>query len=88
MDKIKIHFEEEAREFDQIIFKLIPYYHEMIGALIAAIPFEASAKFKVIDLGCDTGSIAKRVKETYPNAQVTCVNLAENMIEMAKMKIS
>jgi tRNA (cmo5U34)-methyltransferase len=88
MDKIKMHFEEEAGEFDQIILKLIPYYHEMISALIAAIPFETSAKIKVIDLGCGTGSIAKKVKETYPNAQVTCVDLAQNMIEMAKIKLS
>jgi tRNA (cmo5U34)-methyltransferase len=88
MDKIQMHFEEEAREFDHIILKLIPYYHEMIGALIAAIPFEATAKINVIDLGCGTGSIAKKVKETYSNAQVTCVDLAENMIEMAKIKLS
>jgi tRNA (cmo5U34)-methyltransferase len=88
MDKIKMHFEGEAREFDQIILKLIPYYHEMIRALIAAIPFEASDKIKVIDLGCGTGSIAKKVKETYPNAQVTCVDIAENMIEMARIKLS
>ncbi len=88
MDKIKMHFEEEAGEFDQIILKLIPYYREMISALITAIPFEASAKIKVIDLGCGTGSIAKKVKETYPNAQVTCVDIAENMIETAKKKLS
>jgi len=88
MDKVKKHFEEEAREFDEIILKLIPYYHEMIDALITAIPFEVSEKIKVIDLGCGTGTIAKKVKETYPNAQITCVDLAENMIEMAKMKLS
>ncbi len=88
MDKIKMHFEKEASEFDQIILKLIPYYNEMISALIAAIPFEASAKIKVIDLGCGTGSIANKVKETFPNAQVTCVDLAENMIEIAKTKLS
>ncbi|HET6418720.1 MAG TPA: class I SAM-dependent methyltransferase [Geobacteraceae bacterium] len=88
MDKIKMHFEKEAGEFDQIILKLIPYYREMISALIAAIPFEASAKIKVIDLGCGTGSITKKVKETYPNARVTCVDMAENMIEVAKKKLS
>jgi len=88
MDKIKMHFEEEASKYDQIILKLISYYNEMISALIAAIPFEASANIKVIDLGCGTGSIANKVKETFSNAQVTCVDLAENMIEMAKTKLS
>jgi tRNA (cmo5U34)-methyltransferase len=88
MDKIKKHFEEEAHDFDRIILKLIPYYDGMITALISAIPFETSAEIKVVDLGCGTGSIAKKVKETFPNAQVTCVDLAENMIEMAKVKLS
>ena len=31
MDKIKTHFESEAKEFDDIIITLIPYYDQMIG---------------------------------------------------------
>ena len=46
MDAVKKHFEEEAKEFDQIILRLIPYYPEMIDALIAAIPFDQSSRIK------------------------------------------
>lgn len=88
MDKIKKHFEEEASEFDRIILKLIPYYDEMLVALISAVPFERSAKIKVVDLGCGTGAIAGKIKETFPNSHITCVDFAENMIEMAKAKLS
>lgn len=87
MDKIKQHFEEEAREFDRIIVTLIPEYPQMVEALISAIPFDRSSPLGVIDLGCGTGTVAARVLEAFPNAQVTCLDLAENMIEMARAKL-
>jgi len=88
METIKQHFEEEAREFDRIIVTLIPDYLRMVEALVIAIPFEKTASVRVIDLGCGTGTVAKRVLESYPNAQVTCLDLAENMIAMAREKLA
>ena len=85
---IKKHFEEEAKEFDEIIIKLIPYYHQMLDALITSIPFEKNDEIKVIDLGCGTGTISKMVKESYPFASIHCVDIAKNMIEIAKHKLS
>lgn len=88
MDRIKKHFEEEAQEFDEIIVRLIPGYSEMVEALVTAIPLDRSAPARVIDLGCGTGSVAKRVLEIYPNAQITCLDLAEKMIVMARGKLA
>ncbi|MFH1428761.1 MAG: methyltransferase domain-containing protein [Candidatus Margulisiibacteriota bacterium] len=88
MDIVKEHFEEEANEFDQIIVKLAPGYPEMVQALVSAIPHDPEAPIKVLDLGCGTGTIAKTVKERFPNAHITCLDLAENMIEIAKAKLS
>ncbi|MGF1736842.1 class I SAM-dependent methyltransferase [Photobacterium satsumensis] len=87
MDIVKKHFEEEAKEFDQIILKLIPYYEEMIDALVSMIPFDKSESINVIDLGCGTGTISKRIKQEYPNAKITCLDLAENMVEMSQFKL-
>jgi tRNA (cmo5U34)-methyltransferase len=42
----------------------------------------------VIDLGCGTGTVSLGVLNAFPNAQVTCLDLAENMIEMAKSKLA
>lgn len=88
MDKVKSHFEEEAAEFDELILKLIPHYEEMINALISSIPFNQEDSIKVLDLGCGTGTITKSLKEKFQNANVTCLDLAENMIEMAKIKLN
>lgn len=87
-DNVKAHFEEEAKEFDEIILKLIPYYKDMINALISSIPFNHDDSIKVLDLGCGTGTITKALKEMFPNAEVTCLDLAENMVEMAKIKLN
>ena len=87
-DKVKAHFEEEAKEFDEIILKLIPHYKDMIYALISSIPFDHDASIRVLDLGCGTGTITETLKEKFKNAKVTCLDLAENMIEMAKIKLN
>jgi tRNA (cmo5U34)-methyltransferase len=52
VDKIKEHFEEEARDFDRIILTLIPECQRMVEALIAALPFDSPAPIELIDLGC------------------------------------
>ena len=87
-DKIKSHFEEEAKEFDETILKLIPHYEEMINALISPIPFNHEDSIKVLDLGCGTGTITQSLKKKFKNAEITCLDLAENMIEMAKIKLN
>ena len=88
MEVVKKHFEEEAKEFDKIILRLIPYYSEMLDGMVSAIPFQRSSAINVIDLGCGTGTISKRIKESFPRATITCLDLAENMIEMSKLKLS
>ena len=88
MDKIKQHFEEEARDFDRIILTLIPDYSRMVETLVAALPFESAAPIRAIDLGCGTGTVAQSVLNAFPNAQVTCLDLAENMIALARAKLA
>jgi tRNA (cmo5U34)-methyltransferase len=88
MDPIKQHFEEEAQDFDRIILTLIPDYLQMLNALVAAIPFDSTAVVRVVDLGCGTGTVAQRVLQAFPNAQVTCLDVAENMVTMAQTKLA
>ena len=88
MDKIKQHFEAEAGDFDRIILTLIPDYPGMVKAPAGALPFERALSIKVIDLGCGTGTVAQCVLDAFPNARVTCLDLAENMIAMAQSKLA
>ena len=85
--KIKEHFEKEATVFDKLFFKVVPRYQEMMEAIIEAIPFSKQDKLKIIDLGCGTGNLTQKIIAAYPNADVTCIDMAENMLKMVKAKL-
>ena len=87
MDQVKQHFEKEAREFDEIILQLIPYYEEIVEAALTIIQYDNKTRLKVMDLGCGTGTLAQKIKEKYPNSRITCVDIAQNMLKMAQSKL-
>lgn len=86
-NRVKNHFEEEAREYDGIIRTLIPNYELMVDVLVSLLPFDKQQAFSMIDLGCGTGTISKAVKDCFPNVQTTCVDVAGNMLDIAKQKV-
>ncbi|KYC46154.1 MAG: hypothetical protein APG12_00097 [Candidatus Methanofastidiosum methylothiophilum] len=88
MKGVKKHFEEEASEFDNIIVKLVPDYIQMIDALVSSIPFNKKNSFNVIDLGCGTGYVSMKIKERFPDSNLTCLDFAENMIAQAKIRLN
>jgi len=87
-DRVREHFEQEAREFDELIQRLIPRYDEMLEALIAAIPFPADRAIRVIDLGCGTGTLALRIRCRFPRSRITCIDFAANMLDLARTKLA
>lgn len=87
MPDLKKHFNNEAEAFDKQVLKNIPCYNQMLEALINAIPDKKESP-KILDLGCGTGNITKKVLERFPKAQVTCLDLSENMILIAKDKLA
>jgi tRNA (cmo5U34)-methyltransferase len=87
MDTTKERFEKLSKEYDEKITKIIPYYHELVKALINSIPFNKQDKIKILDLGCGTGTITKKIKERFPNSYITSLDLVEDMIEIAKIKL-
>ena len=42
---------------------------------------------RIIDLGCGTGTISLLVSKKYPKAEITCLDIANNMLEIAKGKL-
>ena len=85
---IKEHFETEAFEFDSQIVRIIPYYDQMITALVDAVHFNTTDAIRIIDLGCGTGTVAKRLADKFPNAKIVCLDIASKMIDIAKYKLA
>ncbi|MDD3346051.1 MAG: class I SAM-dependent methyltransferase, partial [Candidatus Omnitrophica bacterium] len=74
--------------FDRVFFKIMPCYHEMMKALVDAIPFSRGRRIRVVDLGCGTGNLSREIISAYPHTRLTCVDMAENMIKMAESKLA
>ncbi len=85
--RIKEHFSGEAQEFDTIITNRVPFYGVFMDALIKVMPFKKDKAIKVADLGSGTGTLAYKVKENFPNAEVACVDFSRGMLEAAKKKL-
>jgi tRNA (cmo5U34)-methyltransferase len=85
---VRDHFEGEAPVFDELILKLIPDYRGMVGALVGTLPFAADAPMRVIDLGCGSGTVARCIVDRFPNARITCMDVATNMIAAAREKLA
>ena len=85
--EIAEHFEQEAAEYDRTFLRIIPRYREMLEALAAVLPFPDGGTFSAIDLGCGTGNVSRMVLDRYPGAEMTCVDFAPKMLEMARKKL-
>lgn len=83
----KILFENEAKKFDNVIPLLIPYYNEIYDILIDSIPFYRNTPLNILDIGCGTGTFTKLVKQNFLYARITCLDFAQNMIDVAKSKL-
>lgn len=88
MKKVQEHFDSEAQHYDNLILTLIPHYNKMTDILIEGLPFDGKKYLNVLDLGCGTGNISQKIKIRFPTAHITCVDLSENMINIAKNKLS
>jgi len=59
----------------------------MLAVLISAVPFPSKAEIDVIDLGSGTGNLSWMMREKFPNARITCLDLSEKMLETSRNKL-
>lgn len=87
-EHIKEHFQKEAGIFDERVVKIVPYYRDMLETVVAAMPFKRDKPIKVIDLGSGTGTVAYLVKKRFPKAEVKCIDMSQNMLDIAAQKLN
>ncbi|MBN1802262.1 MAG: class I SAM-dependent methyltransferase [Candidatus Lokiarchaeota archaeon] len=87
MDEIRARFDKDAPVYDFDIVRLIPYYEKMLNTTIKSIPFNPTENIRILDLGCGTGNLTRKVKLAFPNSKITCLDNSPQMVEQAREKL-
>ncbi len=84
---VKDTFARVAKDYDVLIEKVVPNYHEQHKVILSFIPFARSAKLKVLDLGIGTGSISHVLLKNYPNSHVDGIDISGKMIGVCQKRL-
>lgn len=80
-------FDRTAAAYDAARARLIPPYERFYGTAVELLPFDPAAEIRVLDLGAGTGLLSAFVRERFPNARLTLVDVAESMLERARQRL-
>jgi tRNA (cmo5U34)-methyltransferase len=78
-------FGSMSASYDSLIRRAVPDYQDIIDTLISYLPPAAS---RVTELGCGTGNLSLRLAARYPTAEITCVDAADDMVELTRARVS
>ena len=56
--------------------------------LVASLPFESEASFRVLDLGAGGGALSEEILVHFPNVQIVCQDFSEVMLSHAKQHLA
>ncbi|WP_026998977.1 class I SAM-dependent methyltransferase [Eisenibacter elegans] len=56
-------------------------------SILKHIPFEREAQLQILDVGCGTGINSYNLAKRFPKAQITSLDVSEDMIERATQKL-
>lgn len=87
MEEIRTRFSEGSSEYDGRIRQLIPRYDEMLDALISSVR-PRKGQLRAIDVGCGTGAVSELLLQAYPDLQLTCLDMTESMLGLARERLN
>lgn len=88
LDNSVEHFFDRISEgYDAAITRAIPPYVEMMKTVLGYCFMDSATSWSVLELGCGTGNLSLFVKDTFPNAHLTLVDLSADMLHQAGQKL-
>lgn len=81
------YFGAMVAQYDSLIRRAVPRYEEMRERLLDYLPAKAE---RILELGCGTGNLSLALAKKYPDAQLTLVDAAPEMLDLtgARMRES
>lgn len=78
------YFGAMIRDYDSLIERAVPRYHEMLDRLIDYLPEHAES---ILELGCGTGNLSLRLRQRYPQARLVIVDASPEMIGVTRSRL-
>lgn len=79
-------FNQASQTYDGWVRKALPGFEDLFTHAQNALVFPSDSPLTVLDLGAGTGLFSSFVLARYPRARFTLVDLAENMLAVARMR--
>ena len=79
------YFGGMADSYDSLIARAVPRYAEMSERLVEYLPREAR---RIVELGCGTGNLSLRLAARFPEARLTLVDAAPEMVELTRARLA
>ncbi|OCT14461.1 methyltransferase [Paenibacillus pectinilyticus] len=80
-------FDEIAQKYDSQRRKLIPCFDDFYNTAAALVQLDTEAP-RILDLGAGTGLFSSYVLQSYPQAQLTLIDLSTGMLDIAKERFA
>jgi tRNA (cmo5U34)-methyltransferase len=79
------YFGSMAEGYDSLIRRAVPRYDEMLSRLVDYLPPAAQS---ILELGCGTGNLSLALAERYPDAFLTFLDAAPEMLETTRARLA
>ncbi|MEK7287576.1 MAG: class I SAM-dependent methyltransferase [Elusimicrobiota bacterium] len=79
---------KRAREYDRLMPLMTLDHAAALEAVVDMMGRSASASLKIFELGAGTGLLTQRILERYPGAEVEGIDGSQEMLAMARRKLS
>ena len=83
-DAVRAAFDRTAHDYDRSRRQLVPCFDDFYGAALELLPFPPDAAPRILDLGAGTGLLSALIRDRWPNAELTLVDIAPKMLELAR----
>jgi len=88
MAEVKTAFDAAAQTYDRARRQLIPCFDDFYGTALSLIPHQLQDNFRVLDLGAGTGLLSFLVARKFPKAQITLMDISQEMLTKARERFA
>jgi len=85
---VKGAFDAAARDYDSLRRQLIPCFDPFYDMAVALLPFAPDRPPRVLDVGAGTGLLAERVARRFPAAELTLLDVSQEMLARARARFA